>query len=85
LLWGMTAGATMAANLEVDKLRAEPRVRHEVVQAVEADCIRWVRQTQSWFNYCEPVPYYGKPPSHYEWGWNLEWGKTAPLGWGRAP
>jgi hypothetical protein len=23
----------------------------------EATCLRWVEQTYSWYNYCDPVPY----------------------------
>jgi len=29
-------------------------------QAAEAVCLRWVEQTYSWYNYCDPIPYYGR-------------------------
>ena len=61
-----TAGA---ADLQTRSSRTKAPYRVAVVD--EAQCIRWVRQTKSWYNYCEPVPYYGLPPSHWDWVvWN---------------
>jgi len=77
MLAGRTTSGALAADIAVSKSRVAPRDRYAVVR-VESDCIRWVRQTQSWYNYCEPVPYYGFPPSHYEWGWNWTWGPPLP-------
>jgi hypothetical protein len=37
------------------------------VAAAETACLRWVPQTYSWYNYCDPVPYYGRL-SRYHWG-----------------
>jgi hypothetical protein len=39
-------------------------------QPVVADqyCLRFVEQTYSWYNYCDPIPYYGR--HKYAWsGW----------------
>lgn len=34
--------------------------------AAEAVCLRWVEQNYSWYNYCDPVPYY---PRKYAYHW----------------
>jgi hypothetical protein len=43
---------------------AVPRQKETMVPtrapAVEAACLRWVEQNYSWYNYCDPVPYYGR-------------------------
>jgi len=31
--------------------------------------LRWVQTTYSWYNYCDPIPYY---PRAARWGWT--WG-----------
>lgn len=30
-----------------------------------ASCMRWVEQNYSWYNYCDPVPYYGRHENHW--------------------
>jgi len=30
-------------------------------------CLRWVQQNYSWYNYCDPVPYYPRA-TRYWWG-----------------
>jgi len=35
----------------------------------EQVCLRWVQTTYSWYNYCDPIPYY---PRAARWGWT--WG-----------
>lgn len=37
------------------------------VAAVEPVCLRWVQQNYSWYNYCDPVPYYPRN-TRYWWG-----------------
>jgi hypothetical protein len=29
-------------------------------KATEVVCLRWIEQTYSWYNYCDPIPYYGR-------------------------
>jgi hypothetical protein len=57
LLFGAAAPG-QAADLAVprqQKATAAPRPA-----PAEAACLRWVEQTYSWYNYCDPVPYYGR-------------------------
>ena len=35
--------------------------------AAEPVCLRWVQQNYSWYNYCDPVPYYPRA-TRYWWG-----------------
>jgi hypothetical protein len=73
LVWVGLMPTADAADLQNRNLRTKAAVR--VVVADEVDCIRWVRQTQSWYNYCEPIPYYGLPPSHWDWAhWDWVFG-----------
>jgi hypothetical protein len=37
------------------------------VAAAEQVCLRWVQQNYSWYNYCDPVPYYPRN-TRYWWG-----------------
>lgn len=37
------------------------------VAAAEPVCLRWVQQNYSWYNYCDPVPYYPRS-TRYWWG-----------------
>lgn len=37
------------------------------VKAEPKDCLRWIEQTYSWYNYCDPVPYYGRGYYKYVW------------------
>jgi hypothetical protein len=31
-----------------------------VAPQAEVVCLRWIQQTYSWYNYCDPIPYYGR-------------------------
>jgi hypothetical protein len=42
----------MAADLAV------PKQMPTKAPPAEAVCLRWVEQNYSWYNYCDPVPYY---------------------------
>lgn len=53
------ASPVLAADMPV-KAPREARV-------AEAVCLRWVQQNFSWYNYCDPVPYYPRS-SRYWWG-----------------
>jgi hypothetical protein len=30
-------------------------------------CLRWVQSNYSWYNYCDPIPYYPRA-TRYWWG-----------------
>jgi len=51
----------LAADLPV---KAAREVR---VATAEAACLRWVQQNYSWYNYCDPIPYYPRA-TRYWWG-----------------
>ena len=55
LLFAMTSSG-IAADL------MQPAQKQVAVQpqATEVACLRWVEQTYSWYNYCDPIPYYGR-------------------------
>ena len=53
------ASQTLAADVAVKAPKA----------VAEPVCLRWVQQTYSWYNYCDPIPYY---PRAARWGWT--WG-----------
>ena len=36
------------------------------VPEAEVACLRWVEQNYSWYNYCDPIPYY--PRKNYYFG-----------------
>lgn len=59
--------AAMSAASAADM--AVPRQKHaaipEKAAPAEAACIKWVEQNYSWYNYCDPVPYYGR--NKYVW------------------
>ncbi|HEX5508273.1 MAG TPA: hypothetical protein VFX37_07195 [Pseudolabrys sp.] len=45
---------------------AVPAKKHtQVAAAANVECIRWVRQNWSWYNYCGPIRY--EPRRHYDW------------------
>lgn len=50
----------IAADMAVKAPKGAPKV-------AEAACLRWIPQTYSWYNYCDPIPYYGRQ-SRYWWG-----------------
>ena len=60
LLCTMTS-SVFAADMSVPAAPQAPR-------SAEAVCLRWVPQTYSWYNYCDPIPYYGrKDYSQFSW------------------
>jgi hypothetical protein len=60
-LLGGAASPVFAADMAVKAPKA-PAV-------AEQACLRWVQTTYSWYNYCDPIPYY---PRTARWGW--AWG-----------
>ena len=69
LLLGIAAISLMSGSGAVAADMSVPVATERRVAVVEApvDCIRWVRQNQSWYNYCDPVPYYPRA-TRYWWG-----------------
>jgi hypothetical protein len=63
----MVAGSAVAADMAV------PVERRAVAQE-QVDCIRWVRQNQSWYNYCDPVPYFAKT-TYGDYWWDPRWAR----------
>ena len=57
------ASLANAADLVVPQKR-EAAVEQKA-PAAELACMRWVEQTYSWYNYCDPIPYYGR--NKYAW------------------
>jgi hypothetical protein len=55
------ASPVFAADMPV---KAARQVR---VATAEPVCLRWVQQNYSWYNYCDPVPYYPRA-TRYWWG-----------------
>jgi hypothetical protein len=56
----MVASPAGAADLAV------PVKKHtQVAAAGNTECIRWVRQNWSWYNYCAPIQY--EPRHRYDW------------------
>jgi hypothetical protein len=55
-LLGLSSTPGRAADLAVPP----QKVAHETAPVAPAACVRWVEQTYSWYNYCEPVPNYGR-------------------------
>jgi len=54
------ASPVLAADMTVKA----PREAKVVAEPV---CLRWVQQNFSWYNYCDPVPYYPRA-ARYWWG-----------------
>ena len=61
LLFFAITSPVLAADMAVKASKA-PKVA-----AAEATCLRWVQQNYSWYNYCDPVPYYPRS-TRYWWG-----------------
>ena len=59
VLCGITS-PVLAADMAV-KATKEARV------VAEPMCLRWVQQNYSWYNYCDPIPYYPRA-TRYWWG-----------------
>jgi hypothetical protein len=47
-----------------DMTTKAPRAARVTAEPV---CLRWVQQNYSWYNYCDPVPYYPRA-TRYWWG-----------------
>ncbi len=60
-LWAMTFSPAGAADFGGALQRKT--VVAEYVAGVE--CLRWIRQNQSWYNYCDPLPYRGRAAWYY--------------------
>lgn len=56
LLCALTSSGFAADLVVPQKETAAPREP----QAAEVVCLKWIQQTQSWYNYCDPIPYYGR-------------------------
>lgn len=59
----LISASGMAADLAVPKQQVEMPTKAPVA---ERACLRWVEQNYSWYNYCDPVPYY---PRKYAYHW----------------
>ena len=57
------ASPVLAADMAVTAPKAAPVVAEQV-------CLRWVQTTYSWYNYCDPIPYYGRA-ARWGWAWGL--------------
>jgi hypothetical protein len=55
----LAGSPAFAADLPV-KAPPKEAVVQEVAPVAERVCLKWVEQTYSWYNYCDPVPYYSK-------------------------
>jgi hypothetical protein len=50
-----------------------PVVRKDaVVVESQVECVRWVRQNQSWYNYCDPVPHFART-AYGDYWWDHRW------------
>jgi hypothetical protein len=64
-LTALPAGAADLIVPPAKRVVTAPRVAPR-----EAACLRWIEQTYSWYDYCGPVPYYGKHQNHgLAWAW----------------
>jgi hypothetical protein len=55
--------AVNAADLPV--LRHKEAVIQLKAPAANVSCLRWIEQTYSWYNYCDPIPHYDR--GKYSW------------------
>jgi hypothetical protein len=64
----IAAGIALLCAATSPVLAAEVAVKApKRVVAAEPVCLRWVQQNYSWYNYCDPVPYYPRA-TRYWWG-----------------
>ena len=56
--------ASASPVLAADMATKGPKVARVAAEPV---CLRWVQQNYSWYNYCDPVPYYPRD-TRYWWG-----------------
>jgi len=47
----MMTSSVFAADMTVPAAPQEQK-------SAEMVCLRWIPQTYSWYNYCDPIPYY---------------------------
>ena len=73
LLLGIAAISLMSGSGAVAADMSVPATERRVA-VVEApvDCIRWVRQNQSWYNYCDPVPHFART-AYGDFWWDYRW------------
>jgi len=65
----IAAGIALLCAAASQALAADMTARSPKVARVAAEpvCLRWVQQNYSWYNYCDPVPYYPRA-TRYWWG-----------------
>jgi hypothetical protein len=65
VLFGMALIAAVSSASAAGLTLKKPRTH---VASVQAECVRWVEQNWSWYNYCGPVRY---PPRfrYNSWAW----------------
>ena len=63
----IAAGIAVLCVLASPVAAADMPVKAQKVARSEPVCLRWVQQNYSWYNYCDPVPYYPRS-SRYWWG-----------------
>jgi hypothetical protein len=57
-LFAVAALAAFGLTPCADAADLAPRVKARThVEATEGNCLRWVVQNSSWYNYCDPVRY----------------------------
>ena len=56
--------AAASQALAADMITKGPKAARVAAEPV---CLRWVQQNYSWYNYCDPVPYYPRS-TRYWWG-----------------
>jgi hypothetical protein len=65
-LWAMTFSPAGTADLGEALRRKAATAEY----ASDVECLRWIRQNQSWYNYCDLIPYRGRTAwYHYDWPW----------------
>jgi hypothetical protein len=55
-----------SANAADLTLATKPRAH---VASAQTECVRWVEQTLSWYNYCDPIRY----PPQFKYGSSWAW------------
>jgi hypothetical protein len=63
LAFCLTALPAGAADLIMPHAKRQVATTQRVAPR-QAACLRWVEQNYSWYNYCDPIPYYGKHQNH---------------------
>ena len=63
----IAAGIALLCAATSPVLAADMTVKAKPVAVAEPVCLRWVQQNYSWYNYCDPVPYYPRA-TRYWWG-----------------